>query len=58
MQTHFFMETVTTASGVWAAGARGVCAEPARERFFQMNEQMNEWFKKKNPNQKLFKVTN
>lgn len=53
MQTHFFMETVTTASGVWAAGARGVCVEPARERFFQMNEQMNEWFKKKKSKPKI-----
>lgn len=55
MQTHFFMETVTTASWVWGAGA-GVWNE--QERFFQMSEQMNEGFKKKTPNQKLFKVTN
>lgn len=58
MQTHFFMETVTTASRVWGRGGAGGCAEWARERFFHMNEQMNEGLKKKNPNQKLFKVTN
>lgn len=60
MQTHFFMETVTTASGVWGAGAGGVCGMSKRE--ILPDEWTNEWmlffFKKKNPNQKLFKVTN
>lgn len=40
MQTHFFMETVTTASWVWGRG--GAVCGMSKRRFFQMNEQMNE----------------
>lgn len=54
MQTHFFKETVTTASGVWGrgGGAGRVCGMSKR-RFFQMNEQMNECIKKKKSKPKL-----
>lgn len=59
MRTHFFMETVTSVSRAWRwQWGKGVWNE--QERFFQMNEQMNEYlkWKKKTPNPKLFKVTN
>ena len=41
MQTHFFMETVTTASGVWGrGGGQGECVEWARG---DSSRWMNKW---------------
>lgn len=43
MQTHFHGNSNNSLEGMGAGG----CAEWARERFFHMNEQMNEGLKKK-----------